>query len=142
MIVKTLLDLRSSTKEFVKFDYGGQKTLPPVLLGIPSYLCRYPGLHPRRKRHRRRGKRSGRLVRMKACLMRFPTASWFEYRVMNRRRLLDPIDAWLVPVIGPDEVSQPRAPRARRASEYCALCVRLLGKSPPQTCRPLLGLAW
>lgn len=113
---QTLLDLRLSAKDLVKF--GGHKTLLPLLSGIPAYLCRLPAPYPRRKRHRRRGKRSGRMVRVKACLAHFSMASWTEHRAVPRLiiswRLLDPVDAWLVPVVGPDEVFQPRAPCSPR----------------------------
>ncbi|XP_049920683.1 uncharacterized protein LOC126402590 isoform X1 [Epinephelus moara] len=94
------------------------KTLPPLLSGIPAHLCRAPAPPLRRKRHCRRGKRSGRLVRLKACLASTSTASWTEYGAVPRlfisRHSLDPVDAWLVPVVGPDEVFQPRGPCSPR----------------------------
>ncbi len=77
-----------------------------------------PVIHPRRKRHRRRGKRGGWLVRVKTGLALSSMGSWTEYRAVPRlsisRRLLDPIDAWLVPVVGSDEVSLSRAPCSPR----------------------------
>ena len=97
---QTLLDLCFSAVNLVKYDHG-HKTLPLFLSGVPAYLCRTPAPTPRRKRHR--GKRSGRLVRMKeysACPI-----SRTECRAVPRlslpRRYLDPVDAWLVPVIVP-----------------------------------------
>lgn len=42
--------------------------IAPFLLGIPVHLCCLLALHPLRKCHRRKGKRSGRLVRVKVCL--------------------------------------------------------------------------
>ncbi|XP_049897474.1 uncharacterized protein LOC126388390 isoform X1 [Epinephelus moara] len=95
-----------------------RKTLPPLLSGIPAHLCRAPAPPLRRKRHRPRGKRSSWLVRMKACLVSTSTASWTEYGAVPRlfisRHSLDPVDAWLVPVVGPDEVFQPRGPCSPR----------------------------
>ncbi len=115
---QTLLNFRHSAKDLVKFDYAGQKTLPPLLSGIPAYLCRLHVIHPRRKRHRRQGKRGGRLVRVKTGLALSSMGSWIEYRAVPRLsiswRLLDPINAWLVPVVGSDEVSLSRAPCSPR----------------------------
>ncbi len=129
---QTLLNFRHSAKDLVKFDYAGQKTLPPLLSGIPAYLCRLPVTHPRRKHHRRRGKRGGQLVRVKTGLALSSMGSWTEYRAVPRlsisRRLLDPIDAWLVPVVGSDEVSLSRAP--------CSPRPRWRGVNP-QDLRPL-----
>ncbi|GAA6086568.1 uncharacterized protein LOC116976515 [Tachysurus ichikawai] len=117
---QTLLDLRVRAKGFVKFDYGGHKTLPPLLSGIPAYLCRVPASYSRGKRYRRRGKHSGRMVRVKAFLAHFSITSWREFRAVPHLsiswRLLDPVDSGLVPVVGSDKVLQPRAlcsPRPR-----------------------------
>ncbi len=91
---QTLLNFRHSAKDLVKFDYAGQKTLPPLLSGIPAYLCRLPVTHPRRKHHRRRGKRGGQLVRVKTGLALSSMGSWTEYRAVPRlsisRRIAGP----------------------------------------------------
>lgn len=95
---QTLLDFRFSAKDLVRSDLGGYKTLPPFRSGIPACLCCPETIHLRRrpKRYRRRGKRSGQLVRLKACSVRF-TTSWTKYRAVPRLlifwRLLDPVDA-------------------------------------------------
>ena len=112
---QTLLDLRFCAKDLVKLDHGGHGSLPPLLARIPAHLCLAPAPPLRRKRTRRRGKRSSRLVRLKACLAGYSSsASWTKVGAMlslaTPRRSLDPVDAWLVPVIGPDETSQPRGP--------------------------------
>ena len=83
--------------------YGGDKTLPPFLSGGLVYLCRTPAPPTRRKRPCRRGKRSGRLVRMKASSGHLFSHTEYEPRLSFSRRFLDPVEAWLVPVVGPDE---------------------------------------
>ncbi|RXN09547.1 hypothetical protein ROHU_018025 [Labeo rohita] len=58
---------------------------------------------------------------MKTCLAYSSMTSWAECeaepRLFVSQRSVDPIDPWLVPVVGPDAVYQPRAfrsPRPRR----------------------------
>lgn len=68
---QTLLNLRIFAKDLVNLDLYGQKSLPPFLSDIPTYLCRTPApLSRRKRRHRRRGKRGGRLVRPRAGWVR------------------------------------------------------------------------
>ena len=67
---QTLLDLRITAKNLVKFDHYGRKTDPHFLSDIPTYLRRTLAPPPRRKRHRRQGKRSSCLVRLRAGLVR------------------------------------------------------------------------
>ncbi|CAG5895566.1 unnamed protein product [Menidia menidia] len=50
------------------FDVAGRQTLPPLLSEIPSHLFRVPELLPRRRRRRHRGRRSGRLVKLKSYM--------------------------------------------------------------------------
>ncbi|GAA6100583.1 uncharacterized protein LOC116976515 [Tachysurus ichikawai] len=101
---QTLLDLRLRAKDFVKFD--------------SAYLCRLPASYSRGKRYRRRGKRSGQMVRVKAFLAHFSMASWREFKAVPRVniswRLLDHVDWGLVPVVSSDKALQPRAPCSPR----------------------------
>ncbi|TKS90634.1 hypothetical protein D9C73_024767 [Collichthys lucidus] len=55
-----LLDLRHNVRTLDAFEHGGQKTVPP------THLFRALALPPRQKRLR--GKRGGRLVKLKAWL--------------------------------------------------------------------------
>ena len=117
---QTLLDLRSSATDIIKFDHNGYETLPPFLSDSPAYLRRAPAPPPRRKRHRRRGKRSGYLVRLKAGSTHPPGGVRSGYGSIPRPsivlRPLDPVGSWLVPVVGSEGVFQPRgncSPRAR-----------------------------
>lgn len=117
---QTLLDLRISAKNLVNFDSYGQKTLPPFLSDFPSYLCHTPVPLPRRKCHRRRGKRSGCLVRLRAGLVRSDRGGYGAGpRLCISGRSLDPVAAWLVPVAGSDGMVQPRGP--------CSPCHRWRG---------------
>ena len=126
---QTLLDLRISAKNLINFDYYGQKTLPPFLLDIPTHLCRTPALPPRQKRHRRRGKRSGCLVRLRTGLVRPDRGGYGAGpRLCISRRSLDLVAAWLVPVAGSDGMFQPRGP--------CSPCLRWRGVNPGNL-RPL-----
>ncbi|KAL6485907.1 hypothetical protein MHYP_G00052990 [Metynnis hypsauchen] len=80
---------------------------------ILRHLCRVPALPSRRRRHRRSGRRSGRLVKLKFYLShcsastRSGHGSFLGSRVP--RRFLDPVDACLVPVVG-FEALRPRRP--------------------------------
>lgn len=117
---QTLLDLRLVASDLTNTTYTGHKTLPPFLCGIPANLCRTLAPASRRKRFRRRGKRSGLLVKLKAYLVRSSPAPWNKrgsvpHHVFSPRSL-EPIDAWLVPVVASDQMSQPRKifPHLRR----------------------------
>ncbi|KAJ0033693.1 hypothetical protein NQD34_000800 [Periophthalmus magnuspinnatus] len=68
---QTLLKIRDSLVKPSIHGFSGQsKTLPPLLASIPHYLLRLPAPLPRKSRHRRRGKRSGVLVTLRAYLSR------------------------------------------------------------------------
>lgn len=107
---QTLLDLRLSD-DVVKLDASGCDGGAPNE-GPGSPLPR-PGPPSRRERPR-----SGRLVRLKARLVCFSAPSWIkigaEPSLVIPRRSLDPLDAWLVPVISPEEVLQPGSPCSPR----------------------------
>lgn len=122
---QTLLDLRLQVKDLVKLNQDGHQTLPPLLSGIPAHLCRTPAPPPRRKRTcRRRGKRSGWLVKLKDYLAHCCSASKAEFEAVptlffSRRspRFHLPTNASVTPVIGAEQVFQPRgccSPRPRR----------------------------
>ncbi|KAL6464601.1 hypothetical protein MHYP_G00269180 [Metynnis hypsauchen] len=118
-----LLDLRHSVSDLAVFNHGGQNTLPPLLSGIPTHLYRASASTSQRKRRRRRGKRSGRLVKLKVCLAR----SWSISRTGHGLslpfvvswRFLEPIDTCLVRVVGLDEgvrLRRPCSPRPHQRS--------------------------
>ncbi|XP_055512319.1 uncharacterized protein LOC129709775 [Leucoraja erinacea] len=111
---QTLLDLCS-----VDLAGGGRGTLPPLLARAPVRLCLVLAPLPRRKRKRRRGKRGGRLVRLKACLASLPVSSWtgIGRSLILPRRSLDPDGCCLLPAVGPEELllpCGPSSPRPRR----------------------------
>nr|XP_010786909.1 PREDICTED: uncharacterized protein LOC104960527 [Notothenia coriiceps] len=109
-----LLDLRHNVRFLDAFEHGGQKTVPPLLAGIPTHLCRALALPPRRKRLRRRGKRGGRLVKLKTWLAGSSSISRTGLGLIHpfvvTQCFLDPIDACIVPVIGSFVGFQPRRP--------------------------------
>ena len=108
---QTLLELQEFAVKNVHFSYSEQKPLPPLLAGIPAHLYRVLDPTSRRMRRRRRGKRSGKLVKLKACLVRSPEAFLAHCRSVPRLsaswRSLDPIDSCLTAVIGSDQLIQP-----------------------------------
>ena len=65
---QTLLFFRRNVMDLGAFDQGGQYTFPLLLAGIPPHLYRDSALPSRRKLSRRRGKRGGRLVKLKLWL--------------------------------------------------------------------------
>ncbi|KAL1256580.1 hypothetical protein QQF64_012125 [Cirrhinus molitorella] len=79
-----------------------------LTIEIPVHLFRAAVLPSRRKRHRRRDKHSGRLVKLKTCSTRFPVDSLHGigavYHLLSSRHSLEPDGAWLVPVVGPEEL--------------------------------------
>uniref|UniRef100_A0A1A8AHR4 Endonuclease/exonuclease/phosphatase domain-containing protein n=1 Tax=Nothobranchius furzeri TaxID=105023 RepID=A0A1A8AHR4_NOTFU len=91
-----LLDLKISAKTISGSYKDGQKVLPPFLASVPPYLCRVPAPPPWRRRQRRRGKRGGKLAKMKLSGS-FPGPSSLDHR-----RLANPPDTWLVPVVDSD----------------------------------------
>ncbi|XP_019211454.1 skin secretory protein xP2-like [Oreochromis niloticus] len=114
---QTLLDLRLVASDLTNTTYTGHKTLPPFLAGIPANLCRTLAPASRRKRFRRRGKRSGLLVKLKVYLVRSSPAPWNKrgsvpHHVFSPRSL-EPIDAWLVPVDVPAAKDFPSSSSAR-----------------------------
>ncbi|XP_049924017.1 LOW QUALITY PROTEIN: uncharacterized protein LOC126404683 [Epinephelus moara] len=118
---QSILDLRHNVRDLSIFDHGGQKTLPPLLSEILTHLYRASALPPRQKRLRRRGKRGGRLVKLKVCLARSSSISrsghGLSFPFAVPRRFLDPIDACLVPVAGLVEGFRPRRPCSPRFSQ-------------------------
>ncbi|XP_061896841.1 uncharacterized protein LOC133645928 [Entelurus aequoreus] len=88
---------------------------------IPAFLSRPLAPLPRRKRLRRRGKRGGQLVKVRALLARLPVASRRRNGAVSglllHPRSLDPIGSWLVPIVGLEEEACRRrscCPRPRR----------------------------
>lgn len=63
----TLLNLRLSAEDLAKCNYGGHGSLSLLLARVQAHLCHAPAL-PQHKCLHCWGKRSGRLVRLKACL--------------------------------------------------------------------------
>ncbi|MED6234065.1 hypothetical protein ATANTOWER_021466 [Ataeniobius toweri] len=105
IIAKTLLDLQLYANDVAYCGDDGQKTVAPFLTKIPACLHRDPA--PLLRNKRRRGKRSGRQVKMSMCLMRFTDGPRTVPKGVPRLfswRSLYPVDTWLAPVVGPDEV--------------------------------------
>lgn len=102
-----LLDLQLYASDLVRFIDGEHKSLPPLLSGIPAYLYQASAEFSRQKCHCRCGKHICHLVKLKACLVHFPTASRnlcdLSPPVHVSQRFLDPIDTCLVPVVAFDE---------------------------------------
>lgn len=115
-----LLKIKTSVNVLASYGRGEQKQfLPPLFADVPAYLFRAGAQLPRRRR--RRGTRSGWLVRIKAWLAsspkvaRFPWSLSPEYGACLRRfvsrRALVPVGTWLVPVVGPYEELHAVRPR-------------------------------
>ncbi|KAK7929483.1 hypothetical protein WMY93_005878 [Mugilogobius chulae] len=59
------MDIGSTQEHLLKYDFGHRAyTLPPHLLSVPAYLWRFP-VAMRKKRPRKRGRRSGVLVKIR-----------------------------------------------------------------------------
>lgn len=108
---QTLLDLRLYAEDPTQ---GG--TLPPLLVRIPAHLCLAPALPLRCKRTHFWGKHISWMVRLNASLAGISSASWTKDEAVPTLviRSLDPVNAWLIPVVGPDEVFQPCGPCSPR----------------------------
>ena len=104
---QTLLDLRNAAINLKKSDYcEGGTPFPPDL---PADLRRTLAPLPRRRRYRRRGKRSGYLVKLRLGLAR-PDRYGAAPRLCVSQRFLDPVASSLVKVTGCDEAFQPTIP--------------------------------
>ncbi|XP_032364380.1 uncharacterized protein LOC116678744 [Etheostoma spectabile] len=101
--IKVLLD---SCAEYN--NNGSSKSRPSYLADIPEHLLRLKALLPRKRR--RRGVRSGRLVRLKSWLALSPDLALSHagipqeydacfYRLISRR-IFAPAGSFLVPVVG------------------------------------------
>ncbi|KAK7884422.1 hypothetical protein WMY93_027545 [Mugilogobius chulae] len=91
---QTLLDFKRSHEVFLqhKFDDSSSK-LPPHLASVPAYLLRSPVLSCRKKRPRRRGRRGGTRVRVRAfwkanCGMAISATG---FRGLNGLRWIQPV---------------------------------------------------
>lgn len=102
------------SKALVKTSCGGGKILPPFVSGILVHLWLTSFPLPWQKSHHPRWRRSGWLVKLKACLACFSEDSWTDFIVLHLFSVswlvFDPLGTWVVPVIGPDEVFQPHCP--------------------------------
>ena len=124
-----LLSLRPNVTDTGAYNQGGQKTVPPLLSDVPTHLYRAVGPPPRRKRLRRRGKRGGRLVKLKIHLAGSSsisrTRSGLSLPFTVHRRFLDPMAACLLPVAGCEEgfrFPRPCSPRfSRRRVDFRSL---------------------
>lgn len=109
---QSLLDLQQNFRYLSAFYRGEKKILPPHLSEIPTHLLRVSALPCRRKRFRRRGKRSGRMVKMRIYLAHSTYGSrtvglyhGSSYPFTLSRRFLDPVDSCLIPVTGLSDVA-------------------------------------
>ena len=109
-----LLKIKASVDCLVVPGQDDQRNfVPPLLADIPAYLLHVKDSLPRRrKRHRRRGTRAGRLVRVKAWLAISPESAQFSrsdppeygaYRRLSSRRPPALVRTWLLPVVDPYE---------------------------------------
>lgn len=125
---QTLLDLQFSFKDIAALKHDEQKSFPPFLSGIPAYLYRASAPPSQRKSYRHRGKRSGRLVKLKVWLRQPSTVSrtlhGLPQHVCVPWRFLEPIDPCLTSVISSGETIQTRHstyPRIRTCAEWMAV---------------------
>ncbi|GAA6074940.1 uncharacterized protein LOC113038370, partial [Tachysurus ichikawai] len=134
---QTLLNIRANIENMLIYNSGGSKT-SPHLHDLPAYLCRKPLPAQKKKRHRRRGKRGGLLVKIKSRLAvsRNPRRTSAEYQVDDciyiSMRSLDPVYTWLVPVVDANEeswVPQSVSPSFRRGGVNSS-CPRVLDREP------------
>ncbi|KAK7884423.1 hypothetical protein WMY93_027546 [Mugilogobius chulae] len=124
---RELLLIKANVDSYMKFGHGGSETFSdPLLCNVPPFLL-CSGAALLRKR-RRRGTRSGRLVRLKAWLARDPdrltshaTQLPQDYEPCLRRlllgRSLSSACIWLVPVAGQFGDTTPRQHRLLRHRE-------------------------
>lgn len=145
-----LLNIRLSAGNVVRFGVDGQNTCPPPFPSdLPAFLCRPLAPPPPRKRYRRRGKRSGLLVRLKARsavtsenTTRFPSGLFAGHGASHTRSIsylyLDPVVRWLVPIVGADAgLDVKDHPLFRRRP----LCTRIRGVNL-RSLRPLQQVPW
>ncbi|XP_063334985.1 uncharacterized protein LOC134631021 isoform X1 [Pelmatolapia mariae] len=113
---QVLLDLRLSPNTPVCRLGNAHKIPPPLLSLVPTHLLRVP-VPSLRKRGRRRGKRSGRLVKLKACLAFGYAVPGAACRPPFPWHLRKPSYTYLVPLAGselfPPGRSLPPCPRQR-----------------------------
>lgn len=130
-----LLKIKSTVDFTANYSQGGSKTFPPPLLtDVPSHLICIEGPPPQRRR--RRGARSGWLVRIKAWLASpsellpvTPECHRCFQRLVARGGLA-PTSSWLIPVVGLNEerrglrtgVPHSRSPGGRNYSNLRPLC--------------------
>lgn len=104
---QTLLGLHFSVSDLGQFSPSGHRA-PPFLRGIPAHLWHILAPQLPHNRHHRHGKWSCQLVKLKAHLASVSITSRSKYGALHcfivPWRSLDPVDAWLVPAIGLDEV--------------------------------------
>ncbi|KAL6491008.1 hypothetical protein MHYP_G00013530 [Metynnis hypsauchen] len=130
---KEHMQSRHNVSDLAVFNHGGQNILPPLLSGIPTHLYRASASTSQRK-HRRCGKRSGRLRKLKVCLARSSSISRTGHGLslpfVVSRWFLEPIDICLVRVVGLDEGVRPRRPCSPRPRGPCSPWPRQRGVDP------------
>lgn len=105
---QTLLNIRYLCEYRERVSEDGQKTFySSPLLNIPAYLHRLP-IPSTRRRRRYRGRRSGRLLKLKASLACSTVAGYTGSAFCRfiSWRFLDPIASSVVPLVGSHEVRQ------------------------------------
>lgn len=135
----TLLKIRDFVNNLpVHGTNGHSNTPPPFLESIPAYLRCPTSPRPRKKRHKRRGKRGGILVHFKAYLASGdynPRCSWngpqanhvlvhhasLQASIFHYRRFLEYSYRWLRPAIPDTSCSLSRCRPVRFQRRGCVL---------------------
>lgn len=101
---QTSLKIGSSTKVSVQFGKDSRGSLPPYLEAVPLRWHPLPPPPDMQKRRRRRGTRERRLVKLRIRISYLPhdlrSVRQSFPRLLVPSRALDPVDSWLVPVVG------------------------------------------
>lgn len=144
---QTLLDLRlPCLRRESYWNHGNQKFLPPPFLPgvpVPACLCFASKLPQSTRRHRRRGRRSGQLVRLKAAFLHPGNDQYFEaVRFDYVKHWTSPtmIYVCLVPVTGITTINPCLRPLWHRQRGVNFQNLRTLQRAPISTTKPSTSL--
>lgn len=110
-----LLNIKVLVDSCAEYHYDGSKARPSYLADVPEHLLHLKALLPRKRR--RRGVRSGRLVRLKSWLAHWPGLAWSSssiprgyeacfHRLVSGRTIAR-AGRCLVPIVGQQEKNFP-----------------------------------
>lgn len=124
---QALLVIRDQHELFLKqVNRGNQSSVPPPLLSAsPMYLQRSLYAEPRRKRQRRRGKRGGVVVRVRAYLRSTPRSGPVIWRDFHSNVLpsLDYTRRCVLQILPRDAKEDRCSQLCTAAEEYLAPCI-------------------